>query len=125
MKNPGEFQEPSFQDLSFPRIHDNSSLSSATSSISLTSSDNSKKLDTNRLTKPQIDMLVSLCQENIGVSESIRSHEICVKINAAVDNLGPVKTIKQCKDKMQNLKGTYKRVPKKILAKGDLVKRSR
>ena len=27
-----------------------------------------------------------------------------------MDNLGSVKTIKQCKDKMQNLKGTYKRV---------------
>ena len=32
-----------------------------------------------------------------------------VKIEAAVDNLGPAKTIKQCKDKMRNLKDTYKR----------------
>ena len=109
MRNPGEFQGPRFQDSSFPRIDHNSSVSSATSAISLPSSDNSKKPDTNRLIKPQIDMLVSLCQENIGVSESICSHEIWVKIKAAVDNLGPVKTIKQCKDKMQNLKGTYKR----------------
>ena len=66
MRNPGEFQEPRFQDSSFPRIHDNSSVSSATSSISLPSSDNSKKPDTNRLIKPQIDMLVSLCQRTSG-----------------------------------------------------------
>ena len=109
MRNPGEFQEPRFQDSSFPRIHDNSSVSSARSSISLPSSDNSKKPDTNRLIKPQIDMLVSLCQENIRVSESIYSREISVKIKTAGNNLGPVKTIKQCKDKMQNLKGIYKR----------------
>ena len=32
-----------------------------------------------------------------------------VKIKAAVDNLGPAKTIKQCEDKMQNLKDAYKR----------------
>ena len=32
-----------------------------------------------------------------------------VKIKAAVDNLGPAKTIKQCKDKMLNLKDIYKR----------------
>ena len=54
-------------------------------------------------------MLVSLWQENIEALESTHSHEIRVTIKAAVDNLGPVKTIKQCKDKMQNLKGIYKR----------------
>ena len=32
-----------------------------------------------------------------------------VKVIAAVDNLGPARTIKQCKDKMQNLKDAYKR----------------
>ena len=30
-----------------------------------------------------------------------------VKIKAAVDNLGPDNTNKQCKDKMQNLKDAY------------------
>ena len=48
-RNPEEFQEPKFQDPSFPRIIDgNSSVSSATSATSLPSSDNNKKLSTNR-----------------------------------------------------------------------------
>ena len=79
------------------------------SATSLLSSDNSKKPDINRWIKPQIDMLVSLWQENIGVLESTCSHEMWFKIKAAVDNLGPAKTIKQCKDKMRNLKDAYKR----------------
>ena len=54
-------------------------------------------------------MLVSLWQENIGVLGSTRSHEMWVEIKAAVDNSGPAKTIKQCKDKMRNLKDFYKR----------------
>ena len=54
-------------------------------------------------------MLVSLWQENIRNIESTCSHEIWVKIKAIVDNLGPAKTIKQCKDKMKNLKDAYKR----------------
>ena len=49
MRNPEEFQESKFQDPSFPRIIDgNSSVSSATSATSLPSSDNNKKLSTNR-----------------------------------------------------------------------------
>ena len=49
MRNPEEFQEPKFQGPSFPRIIDgNSSVSSATSATSLPSSDNNKKLSTNR-----------------------------------------------------------------------------
>ena len=49
MRNPEEFQEPKFQDSSFPRIiDDNSSVSSATSATSLPSSDHSKKLNINR-----------------------------------------------------------------------------
>ena len=71
-----------------------------------------KKPDTNRWIKLQIDILVSLRQENIGVLESTRSLEMWVKIKAAVDNLGPAKTIKQCKDKMLNLKDIYKRAKK-------------
>ena len=54
-------------------------------------------------------MLVSLWQENIRNIESTCSHEIWVKIKAIVDNLGPAKTIKQCKDKMKNLKDAYER----------------
>ena len=104
-----QFPELKFQDSSFSRINDSSSVSTATSAISLPSPDNSKKPDTNRWIKPQIDALVSLWQENIGVLESTRSYEIWVKIKAAVSNLGPAKTIKQCKDKMQNLKDAYKR----------------
>ena len=38
-----------------------------------------------------------------------QKYEIWVKIKAAVDNLGPNKTIKQCKEKMRNLKEAYKR----------------
>ena len=79
-----QFQEPKFQDSSFSRIDDNSSVSSATSATSLPSPDNSKKPDTDRWIKPQIDMLVSLPQENIGVLESTRSHEVWVEIKAAV-----------------------------------------
>ena len=110
MRNPGEFQEPKSQDSSFPKIDDNSSVASAASATSLLSSDNSKKPDTNRWIKPQIGMFVSLWQENIGVLESTRSHEMWVKIKAAVGNLGPAKNFKQFKDKMRNLKDTYKRV---------------
>ena len=54
-------------------------------------------------------MLVSMWQENIEVLELTHSHEMRVKIKAAVNNLGPAKTIKQCKDKIQNLKDSYKR----------------
>ena len=96
-----QFQEPKFQDSSFSRIDDNSSVSSAISATSLPSPDNSKKT--------QIDMLVSLWQENIGVLESTCSRKMWFKIKAAVDNLGPAKTIKQCKDKMRNIKDAYKR----------------
>ena len=52
-------------------------------------------------------MLVSLWQENIGVLESIHSHEMWVKIKAA-DNLGPAKTIKQCTTKCEILKTLIK-----------------
>ena len=58
-------------------------------------------------------MLVSLWQENIEALESTHSHEIRVTIRAAVDNLGPVKTIKQCKDKIRNLKKERKKATKK------------
>ena len=94
-----QFQDPKSQDSSIPRINDNSSVSSATSATSLPSLDNSKKPDTNRRIKPQIDMLVSLWQENIDVLESTRSHEMWVKIIATVDNLGPTKTISNVKTK--------------------------
>ena len=53
-------------------------------------------------------MLVSLWQENIGVLESIHSHEMWVKIKAAVDNLDPAKTIKQCTTKREILKTLIK-----------------
>ena len=53
-------------------------------------------------------MLVSLWQENIGVLESVHSHEMWVKIKAAVDNLGPAKTIKQCTTKCEILKTLIK-----------------
>ena len=65
-----------FQEPSFTRTDDNSSDSSATSAISLLSPDNSKKPDTNRWIKPQIDMLVSLRWENIGLLEPTRSHKM-------------------------------------------------
>ena len=42
MRNSGEFQEPKFQDSSFPRINDNFSVSGATSATSLPSSDDIK-----------------------------------------------------------------------------------
>ena len=64
-----QFQEPKFHDSSFSRINDNSSVSSAASAIFLPSPDNSKRPNTNRWIKPQIDVLVSLWQENIGVLE--------------------------------------------------------
>ena len=56
---------------------------------SLPSLDDSKKIDASRWITPQIDMLVSLGQENIGVLESTCSHEMWVEIKATVDNLGP------------------------------------
>ena len=55
-----QFQESKFQDSCFSRINDNSSVSSAISAASLPSPGNSKKSDTNRWVKPQIDMLASL-----------------------------------------------------------------
>ena len=67
-------------------------------------------------------MLVSLWQENIGVLESTCSHEMWFKIKAAVDNLGPTKTIKECKDKMRNLKDAYKRAKESNLKTGAAAK---
>ena len=49
---------------------------------------------------------MSVCATRI---ESTRSHEMWVKIKAAVGNLGPAKNFKQCKDKIRNLKDAYKR----------------
>ena len=49
---------------------------------------------------------LSVCATRI---ESTRSHEMWVKIKAAVGNLGPAKNFKQCKDKIRNLKDAYKR----------------
>ena len=39
-------------------------------------------------------------------------HQLWVKIKATVDNLGPVKTIKQCKDKCEILKTLTKELTK-------------
>ena len=56
-------------------MDNNSSVSSATSATSLeeTSPGNSTKPDKNRWIKPQIEMLVSLWQENIAASDSTGS----------------------------------------------------
>ena len=100
---------PQILGSSFSRVDDNSSVSSATSATSLPSPDSCKNSDTNCWIKSQIDILVSLWQENIRALELARSHKIWVKIKATVDNLAPAKTIRQCKDKMWNLKEPYER----------------
>ena len=100
---------PQISGSSFSRVDDNSSVSSATSATSLPSPDSCKNSDTNYWIKSQIDILVSLWQENIRALELARSHKIWVKIKATVDNLAPAKTIRQCKDKMWNLKDACER----------------
>ena len=72
----------------------NSSATSATSATSLAESlESCKILDKNRRIKPQVDMLVCLWQENIGVLESNRCYEIWDKIKTAPDSLAPAKAI--------------------------------
>ena len=70
-----QLREPKFQDSSCLRMDNNSSVSSATSATSLggTSPGNSKKPNKNRWIKRQMEMLVSLWKENIGVSDSTGS----------------------------------------------------
>ena len=47
-------------------------------------------------------------QENIGILESTRFHEMWVKIKAAVNNLGPSKLISNVKTKYEILKTLIK-----------------
>ena len=52
----------------------------------------------------------SLWQENIGILELTWSYEIWADIKVAVEAFGTAVTInKQCKEKMENINGTYKR----------------
>ena len=52
-------------------------------------------------------MLVNLWKENFRLMESANGQRAWAKIKLSVDTAGPAKSIRQCKDKIRNLKDTY------------------
>ena len=62
-----------------------------------------------RWTARQAELLVSLWVENFEVLESSRCNQVWPKLVNKVCSLGPLKTLKQCKIKIRNLKDAYKK----------------
>ena len=62
-----------------------------------------------RWTARQTEVLVSSWVENFEVLESSRSNQVWPKLINKVYSLGIVKTLKQCKVKIRNLKDSYKK----------------
>ena len=61
-----------------------------------------------RWTKEQTAVLINSWKDYFKIIESAGSYRAWLKIKVAVDNAGPAKSIKQCKDKVRNLKDAYK-----------------
>ena len=61
-----------------------------------------------RWTHEQTTVLIQKWKENFEVVESSRQYGAWLKIKVAVDAAGPDKSVRQCKDKMRNLKDVYK-----------------
>ena len=68
----------------------------------------SKSQKRQRWTTEQTNVLVKTWKENFDLLESSRQYSAWLKIKTAVDAAGPAKTMKQCKDKIRNLKDGYK-----------------
>ena len=62
-----------------------------------------------RWTARQAEVLVSLWDENFEALESSRCSQVWPKLVNRVCSLGPAKTLKQYKVKIQNLKDAYKK----------------
>ena len=63
-----------------------------------------------RWTDQQTSVLIALWKENLAHVESARNAEAWQKILAEVNKAGPKKSMKQCRDKLRNLKMQYKNV---------------
>ena len=61
-----------------------------------------------RWSSDQTNVLVKKWKEYFDELESSRQYSAWLKIKSAVDEAGPTKSIKQCKDKLRNLKDAYK-----------------
>ena len=68
-----------------------------------------KKSKRDKWTKAQTNILVAMWKENLSDIESSKANVIWTKIKTEVDKHGTVKTIKQCKIKIRNLKDTFKK----------------
>ena len=62
-----------------------------------------------RWSKDQINVLVNLWKDSYAKLETAKAHEVWVLIKSEVDKHGNNKTIKQCRDKIKNLKNAYKK----------------
>ena len=69
-----------------------------------------KKRKEERWSESQTKTLVYLWKEHFRDLQTSKQHLIWIKIKTAVNEKGPEKTLKQLKDKIQNLKDAYKAV---------------
>ena len=72
------------------------------------SEENGAKPSQSKWSDTQASVLVEEWRERVEEVESSRSLEAWQKIVKAVNKAGPIKTMKQCKDKLRNLKQAYK-----------------
>lgn len=72
------------------------------------SEENGAKPSQTKWSDTQASVLVEEWKERVEEVESSRSLEAWQKIVQAVNKAGPFKTMKQCKDKLRNLKQAYK-----------------
>ena len=68
----------------------------------------SGKTKRERCGEDQASVLVSSWKTHFGLVESHKSHAGWIKIQIEVNAAGPLKSVKQCKDKLRNLKDAYK-----------------
>ena len=84
---------------------ENTSTQASTNELST-----SEKKKRERWSESQTKTLVYLWKEHFRDLQTSKQHLIWIKIKTAVNEKGPEKTLKQLKDKIQNLKDAYKAV---------------
>ena len=88
------------------------------------SEENGAKPSQSKWSDTQASVLVEEWKERVEEVESSRSLEAWQKIVKAVNKAGPFKTMKQCKDKLRNLKQAYKDAKTNNLQTGRAAKTS-
>ena len=97
----------------------NGNFSSQEDNDSVSSVDtNTSSGKTNRWTNTQTARLITLWKEKISDLESHKANETWVAIQEEINTSGPDKTLLQCKNKLRNLKDSYKRAKENNMSSG-------